>query len=141
MSAIGNDTSYRRAEGESTQWEDIQRKKGNFPAVKKPEVRRLIVLHNLGHVCLMLSISVGSSSSSYGSGLISLHDFHVHQSTYCGTLLGGVIKHLYMLQKPKAFQPAPERDKVADLIEAEEASDLDDLEDEFKDDVFLEQYR
>ena len=38
MSALGNDTSYRRAEGESTQWEDIQRKLGNFPKAKKPEV-------------------------------------------------------------------------------------------------------
>jgi hypothetical protein len=45
------------------------------------------------------------------------------------------------MQKPKAFQPAAERDKVADLIEAEEQEDLEQLEDEFADDSFLEQYR
>ena len=45
------------------------------------------------------------------------------------------------VQKPKAFQPAAERDKVTDLIEAEDSGDLDELEDDFKDDVFLEQYR
>ena len=43
MSALGNETSYRRAEGESTQWEDIQRRLGNFAAVKKPKVRRRLL--------------------------------------------------------------------------------------------------
>ena len=50
-------------------------------------------------------------------------------------------KKLNPLQKPKAFQPAPERDAITELIEADDTSDLDELEDDFKDDVFLEQYR
>ena len=29
-------TAYQRGEGESTQWEDIQRKLGNFKPVEKP---------------------------------------------------------------------------------------------------------
>ena len=37
MAAQGNETSYRRVEGESTQWEDIQRKLGNFAPKPKPE--------------------------------------------------------------------------------------------------------
>ena len=48
---------------------------------------------------------------------------------------------LHCIQKPKAFKPALDRDKVTDLIEAEESEDLDALEDDFQDDSFLEQYR
>jgi len=80
MAAQGNETTYQRPEGESTQWEDIQRKLGNFAPKAKPE-------------------------------------------------------------KAKAFKPAAERDRVADLIEAEEQEDLEQLEDDFADDSFLEQYR
>jgi len=46
-----------------------------------------------------------------------------------------------VVQKAKAFKPAAERDRVADLIEAEEQEDLEQLEDDFADDSFLEQYR
>ena len=45
------------------------------------------------------------------------------------------------LQKAKAFQPAAEKDKVGELIEAKEQEDLEQLEDDFADDSFLEQYR
>ena len=46
-----------------------------------------------------------------------------------------------MLQKPKAFKPAEERDATTELIETQDAEDIEQLEDEFKDDPFLEQYR
>ena len=45
------------------------------------------------------------------------------------------------MQKNKPFEPAAERDGVQNLIEAQTEGDLEDLEDEFADDPFLEQYR
>jgi hypothetical protein len=46
-----------------------------------------------------------------------------------------------LLQKAKAFKPAAERDRVAELIEADEEEDLEQMEDDFAEDSFLEQYR
>ena len=45
------------------------------------------------------------------------------------------------MQKAKAFQPAAEKDKVDALIEAKDQEELEQLEDDFADDSFLEQYR
>ena len=44
-------------------------------------------------------------------------------------------------QKAKAFAPAAEPDRVCNLIEAEDADELEQMDDEFADDQFLEQYR
>ena len=38
MALQGNQTVYQRPEGESTQWEDIHRKLGNFPAKEPVQV-------------------------------------------------------------------------------------------------------
>jgi len=51
MAAQGNETSYQRAEGESSQWEDIQRKLGNFTPKAKMEVD---ILSALGHATFTL---------------------------------------------------------------------------------------
>lgn len=45
------------------------------------------------------------------------------------------------MQKPKPFTPAVDKDKVTDLIEARHTVELDDLEEDFQDDPFLEEYR
>lgn len=145
MSALGNDTSYRRAEGESTQWEDIQRRLGNFPAVKKPEV---CSLHGHSQHCEMLWIFNFTNVQLWtfeDKSWISLPMLatpidsprHCVGQNQCDCNP----RNCDVLQKAKAFQPAPDRDKVTDLIEAEDSADLDELEDDFKDDVFLEQYR
>lgn len=106
MAAQGNQTTYKRAEGESTQWEDIQRKLGNLPAKEPVEVRLLTKFRTI--------------------------DTHYHLRVHA---------HRRVLQKPKPFAPAREPDKVRDLIEATGEDELEDLEDDFTDDKFLEEYR
>lgn len=73
-------TVYTGPEGETTQWEDIQRKMGNLPP-KEP------------------------------------------------------------LWKPEKFQPKQEAQKDERWLDKKEAEQLEELEDEFADDPFLEQYR
>ena len=75
-------TTYHRGEGESTQWEDVQRKLGNFKPVDKP-------------------------------------------------------------WKPEKFEPelATERGGQDWLDEQEDLAELQEAEDEYADDAFLEQYR
>jgi hypothetical protein len=76
-----NRTVYQRPEGETTQWEDLQRKFGNLPP-KEP------------------------------------------------------------VQKPDPFAPAEEEQRGrAWVAEAELPEELEDAEDDFVDDRFLEQYR
>ena len=74
-------TVYKRPEGETTQWEDLQRKFGNLPP-KEP------------------------------------------------------------VQKPEAFKPAPDTNKDRQLLDNDDDIDaLENAEDDFADDPFLEAYR
>ena len=73
-------TKYQRPEGESTQWEDIHRKLGNF-APAEP------------------------------------------------------------VFKPEPFVPAPDKKKDQTWLDERSEGELDDAEDEFADDHFLEDYR
>ena len=58
------------------------------------------------------------------------------QSLYIGRC-----SHSFHLQANKPFEPHADRDNVQDLIEAENSDELEQLEDDFADDPFLEQYR
>ena len=73
-------TVYKGPEGETTQWEDIQRRLGNLP--EKPPT-----------------------------------------------------------WKPEAWRPEAEASKGEDKIKGKDADELSDLEDEFVDDRFMEEYR
>lgn len=73
-------TVYKGPEGETTQWDDIQRKLGNLPP-KEP------------------------------------------------------------VWKPEAYAPDKEEEKGEAQIKGKDADELSDLEDEFVDDTFLEEYR
>ena len=76
----GNKTTYKRADGETTQWEDIHRKLGNF-APAEP------------------------------------------------------------VWKPDAFEPEEDLGKGKAWIDNQDVPELEELEDEFPDDQFLQEYR
>lgn len=77
----GTQTTYQRAEGESTQWEDIQRRLGNLPAAEP-------------------------------------------------------------VWKPEAYKPQEEAARDRALLDSKASpEELEELEDDFADDRFLEEYR
>lgn len=110
--------TFERNEGESTQWEDIQ--------VRKP--------------------ACPSPAQQLCSPALQGPPTGRHRPPACAFLLCvqrklGNLPEKEAVWKPEAYKPEEEEKKDAKWLEGKEADELEELEDDFADDRFLEEYR